>query len=275
MRLCRFYDHIKILSDDFQQARHLEAFRQMCNPQFSFNMDVLQRLEVAHFTSLVFKLELTKFPKMVQGLQNALQELSHSIQQFYPDAAFQINFSAAHITVRSIADYIRQTEKDLQEYVVFARPVTRRWLMRMPETRIYLMGLFAHIHANKGLSVGVRVYPTLPLLQVIRGEIADQLYNSEHNLCLRPETQFHTMLTHSTLMRCRNLDFPISNAAIESFKNVLDRYNKHIFGEIADLQLDDFFIRNGKSDKLLVTDEHNQPVGCEVCLNNEYSESQE
>ena len=262
--MCQFHDHLKILNDEFQRARHEDAYANMRNLEFRTNKGEMARYEAAWFTSLVFKLNWGRATAFTRGIQSALNAVSEAICTFYPSAEPQQNFEAAHITVRSMADYIRQSPADLQPYAQVLRPVVHKWLKRMPETRIYLMGLFAHVQEEKGISVGLRVYPTLPLFQVLRGEAARVLYMHRPKLCLRPIHQFHTMLTHSTLLRFRSLPFPLGADAVNAFKAALENADRTVFGEIKNLQAADFSIRNGMTDKLLLKDAQRNVVGHEI-----------
>lgn len=250
--------------------RHEETYERMRDTRFVGNQAAMRRLNTSNFTSLVIPLYLDQNKGLLDRFENLCGEFEAMLNKFYPGVTPQFNLEAAHITVRSIVDYIRQDENALRKYLPFIYPVVKKWLDRMGnETGIYLMGLFSNLHKNKGLSIGIRVYPTLPLIQIIRGEVASALYTPHHSLPLRPESQFHTTLTHATLMRVRDLKFPVSIEFILNFKEWLERYDTVVFAKISDLRLSDFRIRNGMSDKLLLFDEQQQKVGCEIVLSGE------
>ncbi len=258
---------MKQLNLIYQRMRHEETYERMRDTGFIGNQGAMHRLNTSNFTSLVIPLYLEQNRGLLERFQNLCGEFEALLKRFYPGVTPQFNLEAAHITVRSIVDYIRQDENALRKYLPYILPVVRKWLDRMGgETEIYLMGLFSNLHKNKGLSIGIRVYPTLPLIQIIRGEVANALYTPHHSLPLRPESQFHTTLTHATLMRIRDLKFPVSLEFILHFKEWLEQYDTLVFANISDLQLSDFRIRNGMSDKLLLFDEQRQKVGCEIDL---------
>lgn len=75
-------------------------------------------------------------------------------------------------------------------------------------------------------------------------------------------TKWHTMLTHSTGLRVRDLRFlppwysanipKKEEAFIDEFESLVGKYDNIIFGKISNIQLEDIYIRNGRSDKLNV-----------------------
>jgi hypothetical protein len=123
------------------------------------------------------------------------------------------------------------------------------------DTSLYAVGLFTNLHPAKGLSVGVKFYPGLPLIQIIRGEVGVALYAQGGGPPLRAENSFHTMLTHSTGFRARNLSFPMSADFVQEFQATIATYDQTVFGVIKDIQVGDFYVRNGYSDKLVTIDE--------------------
>jgi hypothetical protein len=130
-------------------------------------------------------------------------------------------------------------------------PIATKWLRLLaPDTTLYGIGLFTNLHQAKGLSVGVKFYPSLPLIQVLRGEVGQALY-TEASTPLRSEEAFHTMLTHSTGFRARNLTFPMSAKFVEQFQAIVEGYDNILFGRIGNIKLEDIYVRNGKSDKLI------------------------
>jgi hypothetical protein len=91
-------------------------------------------------------------------------------------------------------------------------------------------------------------------LQIIRGEAGVALYaanNLSGFLRLRPESKFHTTLTHSSGLRARLVDFPLAPDFVRAFQTAIEAYDHTPFGVIADLNAEDFCIRHGYSDQLL------------------------
>ncbi len=266
-RLMRHHDHVKQLNVIYQQMRHDQTYECMRDPLFQNDEIATQKLDNANFTSLIIPLTFSKNQPLFEQMTKLCTEFNELIQCFYPNVVPQINLDAAHITVRSIVDYITQSVDELREYLPIIKPSVQKWLKLLGNsTRFYFMGLFSNFQENKGLSVGLRIYPTLPLIQIIRGEVANILYELNDTLPVRPESQFHTSLTHSTLLRVRNFHAPLSVEFILAFKDWVEQYDTTVFGSMFNIGLADFRIRNGKSDKLLLTDETGHRVGNEICL---------
>jgi hypothetical protein len=246
--------------------RHKEALRALARFTVEMDAKVMARLSTGHFTSLILNLQLEKHPVLLERIDRALNQFADIIYRADGDAVFQKNLNAAHITVRSIVDFEKQSRQDLQRYLPVVHPIVSKWVRRMPETALYLMGFFIHFHKKKGLSLGIRVYPSLPLLQILRGEVAEALYQLPFDLPLRPRKQFHTMLTHTTLLRCRQLNLPLDAHTIAEIAEFLKTYDNHVFAEMSDIGMSDFCLRSGFSDRLLVVDANGEPVGEEISL---------
>ncbi|MCE7981549.1 MAG: hypothetical protein DYG89_10175 [Caldilinea sp. CFX5] len=203
-------------------------------------------------TSLVFKLPdqpQSPFFQQVRATYTAVQTLIH---HFYPTTAVDVYLDTAHITVKTLAEDQAQSIDDLLRYHAIIQPIVAHWLDAMAgSTELYAVGLFSSLTRDKGLSLGLRFYPTLPLLQIIRGEVGVALYNQAAHLALRPEQKFHTMLTHATGLRARLVDLPVTPDFLQAFKAVLESTDQTIFGVITDLQAADFCIRHGYSDQLV------------------------
>jgi len=266
-RLICHHDHVKQLNVIFQQMRHDKTYELMRDPLFQSDENATQKLDNANFTSLIIPIDFSKNQELYDQMLKLCTEFDELIQYFFPQIKPQINLDATHITVRSIVDFISQDVDELKKYLPVTRPVVEKWLKVMGKsTRFYFMGLFSNLQENKGLSVGLRIYPNLPLIQIIRGEVAEALYRNKKAMPVRPEAQFHTSLTHSTLLRVRNFHAPLSVAFILTFKEWIEQYDTTVFGSMFNIGLGDFRIRNGKSDKLLLKDENGSCVGREIRL---------
>ncbi len=257
-RLCRHHDHLKSLVESYKYMRQTETYERMQNSEFRCDPVQMNKLDNSYFTSLIIKLSYEQGKLLFNGVNQAYQELSNIVQQFYPDAKVDIYFDSAHITIKSILDLVQQSDTELKAYLPIVSPIVHKWINLLgKDTKIFGMGLFTNLTVAKGLSVGVRFYPTLPLVQIIRGEVGATLYDLKNKVQLRPETTFHTMLTHSTGFRARNLDFPLSAEFIAEFKNTIEKYDRRIFGSISEIVPSDIYIRNGFSDKLVPNAEIN------------------
>ena len=108
------------------------------------------------------------------------------------------------------------------------------------------------------------------MIQVLRGMSGVALYNSlDLNIINQNDlwdeshcATWHTKLTHATFLREQSSEFlPPWNSSeipensekfIEKFEAIVEKYEDVVFGKISNIQLQDIFIRNGKSDKMLV-----------------------
>lgn len=159
---------------------------------------------------------------------------------------------SAHITIKSLVDFIQQDETGIKTYLPIIGQIVQKWTNLMGKnTKLFGVGLFTNLHVKKGLSVGVRFYPTLPMIQIIRGEVGVALYNAQEKIQLRSEREFHTELTHSTGFRVRNLNFPLHSNFVKEFKNIVEKHDQTVFGSVSEITPSDIYIRNGYSDKLI------------------------
>jgi hypothetical protein len=251
-RLCLHHDHLKTLIDAYNYMRQKETYARMRDPEFRCDSVKMNQLDSSYFTSLIVKLSFEQGAIFFEVVNQAYQKLNELVQNSYPNSKVEIYFDSAHITIKSILDFAQQSEVELETYLPIVSPTLKKWISLMGEdTQLFGMGLFTNLHKDKGLSVGVRFYPTLPLIQILRGEIGVQLYSSQSKIQLRPERTFHTMLTHSTGFRARNLEFPLQDEFCEQFKNLVEKYDQRVFGSISNIAISDVYIRNGFSDKLI------------------------
>lgn len=273
-RLCRHHDHLKTLSDAYTYMRQKETYERMIDSNFRCNLNKMRELDNSYFASLIIKLPEDNCKTLFNEVKKAYEEVKGLITKYQPNSEPDMYFDSAHITLKSIVDNKRQTEDDMKKYVEIIKPEVEKWIVKLSnETILYGNGLFTNLHVSKGLSLGIRFYPTLPLVQIIRGEVGNVLYNAveEGKLkeCdLRPEEKFHTMLTHSTGFRVRDLKFPLHPELVERFVRTVEKYDKVVFGSISNIELADIFIRNGKSDKLTIKDKGNKKIGEETSLGN-------
>jgi hypothetical protein len=252
-RLCLHHDHLKALVREYALMRHEETYARMADPTFRTNGAALdQAASRAQLrTSLIVKLPAAPLHALFAAADAAYAPIQQLIHQYDPACAVDIYRASAHITVKTLSGDITQSTADLAAYRPLIRPIVERWLAAMPTTKLYAVGLFSSLSADRGLSLGLRFYPSLPLLQIIRGEVGAALYAQASHLPLRPESAFHTTLTHSTGCRARLREFPLHPAFINDLRTLLERADRRLFGVLDHLTPADFVIRHGYSDQLV------------------------
>lgn len=251
-RLCLHHDHLKTLMEAYDYMRHKETYARMRDPEFRCDSVKMSQLDSSYFTSLIVRLSYEQGTTFFDSINQAYEELGNLVRNSYPDSKVEIYFDSAHITIKSVLDFVQQSKADLETYLHIVSPIVKKWIGLMgADTRLFGRGFFTNLHKDKGLSIGVRFYPTLPLIQILRGEVGSQLYSFRNEIQLRPETTFHTMLTHSTGFRARNLAFPLQEEFCEQFKSIIEKYDQKVFGSISNIAISDIYIRNGFSDKLM------------------------
>jgi hypothetical protein len=255
-RLQRHHDHLKTLGGAYDLMRHEQTYDRMRQAAFRCDPVEMKALDSSHFTSLIVRLSAEEGHQFFAVVEKVYRQLEELLRRFDPGAAVEIYFDSAHITVKSLQDGLRQDAAALRCYLPSISPIVSKWVALIGgDTSLYAVGLFTNLHPAKGLSVGVKFYPSLPLIQIIRGEVGAALYAQGGALLLRSESSFHTMLTHATGFRARNLSFPIPAAFVQEFAATIESYDHTIFGVIEDIQAKDFYVRNGYSDKLTTVDE--------------------
>ena len=255
-RLRRHHDHLKTLDDCYTYMRRKETYDRMEDPNFSCDQAKMNELDESHFTSLIVKLSADQGKGFFSEVRKAYEQLKDLVERFDRSASVEIYFDSAHITIKSIEDGLKQDRTALRRYLPVIAPIVSKWINLMGGyTSLFGVGLFTNLHKAKGLSVGVKFYPSLPLIQVIRGEVGSALYEKNHGIPLRPENTFHTMLTHSTGFRARNLRFPMIPEFVNEFKLTVESFDRRVFGAISDIRVEDVFVRNGHSDKLVTVAE--------------------
>lgn len=251
-RLCLHHDHLKTLVEAYDYMRQKETYARMRDPEFRCDTVKMNQLDSSYFTSVIVKLSYEEGAIFFDSIYRAYEELETLVRNSYPNSKVEINFDSAHITIKSVLDLVQQSETELETYLSTVSPIVKKWISLMgKDTKFFGKGLFTNLHQDKGLSIGVRFYPTLPLIQILRGEIGVQLYSSRKEMQLRQETTFHTMLTHSTGFRARNLEFPLRHEFCEQFKDIIEKYDRKVFGSIFNIAISDIYIRNGFSDSLI------------------------
>lgn len=234
--------------------REQQTYARLTDPNFRTAPTLMAQSDSRTWlrTSLVIKLPNQPRSPFFQQISAAYTEVQTLIRHFYPTTGVDIYLDTAHITIKTLAEDQAQSIDDLLRYRTIIQPIVAHWLKQMATaTELYALGLFSSLTKDKGLSLGLRFYPTLPLLQIIRGEVGVALYNHPETLNLRPEQKFHTMLTHATGLRARLVDLPVTAGFLRAFQAVLESYDQTIFGVISNLQAADFCIRHGYSDQLV------------------------
>jgi hypothetical protein len=251
-RLSLHHDHLKTLVKEYSFMRQEETYARMLDTNFQFDLLKMNECNTSYYTSLIVKLEYEQNTPLFDKLDRAYKELEKMVKDFYPASQVEIFHNSAHITIKSILDGFPQNEAELRMYLPVVRPIVNKWISQMgQETELYGIGLFTNLHKDKGLSVGVKWFPTLPLFQLIRGEVGVDLYRNHQGLRLRPEARFHTMLTHSTGFRARHLECPLNQDFFAQFKKSVEDFDKQVFGRISHITAADISLRNGFSDKLI------------------------
>lgn len=234
--------------------RTAQTYARMADPTFRTDTMAMAQSDSRAWlrTSVVIKLPYSPTSPFWANVSEAYQAIGDLIGRDYPATDVDIFFDSAHITVKTLAEDHAQTTADLLRYQALIQPLVAQWLAMMASgTQLYAWGLFSSLTKDKGLSIGLRFYPTLPLLQIIRGAVGVALYAQTATLPLRPEHKFHTTLTHCTGLRARLVDFPLSEGFLQRFQTILEAYDKVVFGMLTDLEAADFVIRHGYSDQLI------------------------
>jgi hypothetical protein len=246
------HDHLKTMDDSYRYMKQEETYERMHDPAFQCIPEEMEKFETSCFTSLIIKLSVDQGKVLLEIVERAYREIANLILQFDPSAKISMYFDSAHITVNSLVDGVRQSKDALAAYMPVIAPIVRRWIEILgPSTTLYGMGLFTNLHRSKGLSVGVRFYSGIPLVQTMRKEVGVALYGSRRNMDLRAESAFHTTLTHSTGFRARNLSFPLDPGLISAFHTIIEKYDRFVFGAIHNILPEDVYVRNGLSDRLV------------------------
>ncbi|MCK4605319.1 MAG: hypothetical protein KAU41_11645 [Deltaproteobacteria bacterium] len=270
-RLCLHQDHLKGLCKDYEFMRRQGTYDPMLDLTFRCDPQQMDKLDQSFFTSLIIKLPRKDCQGLFDELKKAYDGVDQLVKEYHPEAEANAYFDSAHITLKSILDFKKQNQDDLKKYVpIISKCIQGSIDFLSSDTVLYGMGLFCNLHENKGLSIGVKFFPSHPMVQIIRGEVGVALYNAvEHESLasgtMRDEQKFHTRLTHSTGYRARNFSFPLHPVFIQEFVKTIDKFDENVFGSISDISLKDVFIRNGKSDKLTV-EENGEIVGEELCI---------
>lgn len=253
-RYCRHHDHLKALAQEYQFMRQEQTYARLADSTFRTDPELMGQSDSRAWlrTSLVIKLPYAPLTPFFSNVRTAYQAVGEVIHQDYPTTAVDIYLDSAHITVKTLTEDQPQTRADLLRYRALIQPIVAQWLAVMGSaTQLYAWGLFSSLTRDKGLSMGIRFYPTLPLIQIIRGEVGVTLYQQAAGLALRPDHKFHTTLTHSTGLRARLLDFPVTDHFLQRLKAVIESYDTTVFGVLTELRAADFVIRHGYSDQLV------------------------
>ena len=262
------FDHLKTINNVYQLMRDEQTIARMKDPNFTNDHAEEKKLDEVYFTSLVIRLKKPMFDPLFEKVEKAYREIEELIQAYHPEANVDIYFDTAHITVKSISREQEISWEEMEQLTALIKPVVHDWVGKMAnETKLFARGLFSHLHPKKGLSLGIRFFPSTTLVQQIRGETGMVVYEAGDRGAFRedmlnPEANFHTLLTHSTGMRARGFQLPFHPDFVEKFEALISGYDKKIFGYLTDLTPGDFFLGNCQSDRYVI----NEAVGKEVCM---------
>lgn len=270
-RLMGQHDFYRSMHEFYGSQLNQEAFEKMRSGAYAPEEEKTKKHEGSYYTSLILKLSETEGAPLFQPLKAAYSELTELIEAYFPGARPEAYLDSAHLAIRSILNYKEQSLEELQRYKAILHPAISKWLPRFSaDTILYAKGLHLSLNSFKGLSIGIKIYPSTPLIQALRGLAGEALYNALDAGVLKPEdvweeekaARWHTKLTHSTGLRVRGPEFlppwapgPMperEKAFIGAFEAMVEKYDNVIFGKISNIQLSDIFIRNGKTDKLIV-----------------------
>ncbi len=252
-RLCRHHDYLKALVREYALMRQEQTDDRMADPTFRTDCAAMDLVDSPGWlrTSLIVKLPEQSLQPFFADVNQAYSQVKRLIHHYYPTCEVDIYSASAHITLKTICGDVSQSADDLAPYLAIIQPIVARWLPVMADTKLYAVGLFSSLSAERGLSLGLRFYPSLPLLQIIRGEVGVALYTQNGDLPLRPETSFHTILTHSTGCRARLSEFPLNPNFVNELQTLIEQYDRHLFGVLNGLTPADLVIRHGYSDQLV------------------------
>ncbi|MCB0836352.1 MAG: hypothetical protein KDD99_06760 [Bacteroidetes bacterium] len=262
------FDHLKTIDKVYQSMRDEQTIDRMKDPSFSSDPGAADRFEETYFTSLVIRLQKPEMNPLFEKIDNAYQAFKQLINHYHPEANVDIYFDTAHITVKSFSRDQELSWEEMRQIYGLIHPVVQTWLEKMKaETRLFARGLFSHLHPEKGLSMGIRFFPSTTLVQQIRGECGFTVYKEQDKKVFRedllnPETHFHTLLTHSTGLRARGFQFPFDVRFVEEFTRLMLQYDRELFGVVSDLSMEDFFLGNCKTDRYIITEK----IGKEIPL---------
>ena len=259
-RLMNHHDHFKTMNDFYGEELNRLTMQKMSQGKYQPDLTQMKQYDDSYFTSLILNLSTSEGNPLFEPIKEAYARVAQLIHQHYPSTQPETYLEAAHITIKSILSFRQQSLKELQTYRSILRDPINKWLQRFaPDTVLFFKGFFVSISAKKGLSVGVRVFPSTSLIQTLRGVAGVALYNAmdrgeipQEQLLLEAQSRRNTLLTHSTGMRVRDSTFLPTTSFIKDFEELITDYQDIAFGKMTKLTLADFYIRNGKSDKLLV-----------------------
>lgn len=273
-RLMNMHDFYRTIPDFYLGHLNREALDLMRSGTYMPNPEKTKRLQDSFHTSLILKLDNLDRAVEFQSCRRVFEELQNLILEFFPKAEPEIYFEAAHITIRSLVQYRQQSVEELNRYRDILCPHVKKWLARFTQdTTLYVKGLHVSLNSFKGLSVGVRVYPSTPMIQTLRGVAGKVLYDALDGGSLDQKdlwtenhaATWHTKLTHATLLRERSREFlqpwDASNppektkAFLDSFERLVNQYENQVLAKITHIGLEDLYLRNGKSDKMLAGEE--------------------
>ena len=245
-----------------------QTIARMKNPSFSNDPVRAAKLGEMYFTSLVIRLQRPEMNPLFEKVNKAYQVFNQLIHHYHPEANVDIYFDSAHITVKSFSRNQEISWEEMHLIHDLIHPVVNTWVEKMKaETHLFARGLFSHLHPEKGLSMGIRFFPSTTLVQEIRGECGAAVYQAQEKKIFRddllnPETNFHTLLTHSTGLRARGFKLPFHVSFVEEFEQLILKYDQELFGTVSGLTMKDFFLGNCKTDRYIITDK----IGKEISL---------
>ena len=95
-------------------------------------------------------------------------------------------------------------------------------------------------------------------------EILEELFTNNPNSEIIKNSLIKTLFVYGGYL---NDEYTLKyEEAKEKFRRIIEEYDRTVFGSITDITLEDIFIRNGKSDKLIVYNRKNEKVGEEISL---------
>jgi len=86
--------------------REKETYARMEDPNFQCDPEKMEELDNSYFTSLIVRVSDKEGESFFKIIKQAYEELSDVVQEFYSNSKVEIYFDSAHITIKSIVDFV-------------------------------------------------------------------------------------------------------------------------------------------------------------------------
>ena len=151
-RLRRHHDHLRCLDENYNYMRKRQTYERMKDPEFCCDLEQMDKLGNSYFTSLIVKISDRQGKSFFERVNEPYKRLEKLVHKFHRDAKVESFSDSAHITFKSLADFIEQSEAELRTYMAIVRPIVHKWIKLMgKDTKFIGVGLFTNLHVAKGL----------------------------------------------------------------------------------------------------------------------------